>query len=57
MTKQRGGFLRGKRWVGIAAVNITNLSLKQKNQMFDIPKFKLNSNLIKQKLKENSIKP
>jgi hypothetical protein len=33
------------------------LNLKQKNQMFDIPKFKLNSNLIKQKLKENSIKP
>ena len=34
MTKQRGGFLRGKRWVGIAAVNITNLSLKQKNQIY-----------------------
>jgi hypothetical protein len=36
---------------------IFKLNLKQKNQMFDIPKFKLNSNLIKQKLKESSIKP
>ena len=42
MTKQRGGFLRGKRWVGIAAVNITNLSLKQKSQTY-IDKNKFNS--------------
>lgn len=32
------------------------LSFKQKNQMFEVPKFKINNNLINQKLKENSIK-
>ena len=32
------------------------LDLKQKNQIFKVLKFKLNNNLIKQKLKEGSIK-
>ena len=32
------------------------LNLKQKNQIFEVPKFKLNNNLIRQKLKESSIK-
>ena len=42
MTNQRGNFLRGKRWVGIVAVNITNLSLKQKSQTYiDEDRFKL----------------
>lgn len=32
------------------------LNLKQKNQMFEVPNFKLNNNLVKQKLKESSVK-
>lgn len=34
MTNMRHGFITGKRWVGIAAVNITNLSLRQKSKVF-----------------------
>ncbi len=34
MTKMRHGFITGKRWVGIAAVNITNLSLRQKSKVY-----------------------
>ena len=41
MTNLRNSFLMGKKWVGIAAVNITNLSLKQKSQVYiDPTKFK-----------------
>jgi hypothetical protein len=34
MTNMRHAFITGKRWVGIAAVNITNLSLRQKSKVF-----------------------
>jgi hypothetical protein len=34
MTSLRHGFITGKRWVGIAAVNITNLSLRQKSKVY-----------------------
>jgi hypothetical protein len=34
MTKMRHGFITGKRWVGISAVNITSLSLRQKSKVF-----------------------
>ena len=34
MTTMRHGFITGKRWVGIAAVNITNLSLRQKSKVY-----------------------
>ena len=34
MTNMRHAFISGKRWVGIAAVNITNLSLRQKSKVF-----------------------
>ena len=34
MTNLRHAFITGKRWVGIAAVNITNLSLRQKSQVY-----------------------
>jgi len=34
MTNMRHGFITGKRWVGIAAVNITNLSLRQKSKVY-----------------------
>jgi hypothetical protein len=34
MTKMRHAFITGKRWVGIAAVNITNLSLRQKSKVY-----------------------
>jgi len=34
MTNMRHAFITGKRWVGIAAVNITNLSLRQKSQVY-----------------------
>ena len=34
MTKMRHAFITGKRWVGIAAVNITNLSLRQKAKVY-----------------------
>jgi hypothetical protein len=34
MTDLRHAFITGKRWVGIAAVNITNLSLRQKSQVY-----------------------
>jgi hypothetical protein len=34
MTTMRHAFITGKRWVGIAAVNITNLSLRQKSQVY-----------------------
>lgn len=37
MTKLRHAFVTAKRWVGIAAVNITNLSLKQKSQVYIDP--------------------
>ena len=42
MTNLRNSFLMGKRWVGIVAVNITNLSLRQKIQAYiDPAKFDL----------------
>ena len=45
MTKLRHAFVTAKRWVGIAAVNITNLSLKQKSQVYiDPSRFALMSN-------------
>lgn len=34
MSKLRHSFITGKRWVGIAAVNITNLSLRQKSKVY-----------------------
>lgn len=34
MTNLRHAFITGKRWVGIAAVNITNLSLRQKSKVY-----------------------
>jgi hypothetical protein len=34
MTKLRHAFITGKKWVGIAAVNITNLSLRQKSKVY-----------------------
>lgn len=34
MTQLRHSFVVGKKWVGIAAVNITSLSLRQKSQIF-----------------------
>jgi hypothetical protein len=34
MTNLRHEFITGKRWVGIAAVNITNLSLRQKAKVY-----------------------
>lgn len=34
MTTMRHAFITGKRWVGIAAVNITNLSLRQKAKVY-----------------------
>jgi hypothetical protein len=34
MTNMRHAFITGKRWVGIAAVNITNLSLRQKSKVY-----------------------
>jgi hypothetical protein len=34
MTNMRHAFITGKRWVGIAAVNITNLSLRQKAKVY-----------------------
>ena len=34
MTSLRHAFITGKRWVGIAAVNITNLSLRQKAKVY-----------------------
>ena len=34
MTTLRNSFVTAKRWVGIAAVNITNLSLKQKSEVY-----------------------
>ena len=34
MTKMRHGFITAKRWVGIAAVNITNFSLRQKAKVY-----------------------
>jgi hypothetical protein len=34
MTTMRHGFITGKRWVGIAAVNITNLALRQKSKVY-----------------------
>ncbi|MCI4435493.1 MAG: hypothetical protein JHC33_01605 [Ignisphaera sp.] len=40
MTTLRNSFVTAKRWVGIAAVNITNLSLKQKSEVYiDTNKF------------------
>ena len=38
MTKLRHDFITGKTWVGIAAVNITGLSLRQKTQVYLDPK-------------------
>ena len=38
MTPLRNSFVMGKKWVGIVAVNITNLSLKQKSQVYIDPK-------------------
>ena len=37
MTKLRNAFVTAKKWVGIAAVNITNLSLKQKSKVYIDP--------------------
>ena len=37
LTNLRNSFLMGKRWVGIVAVNITNLSLRQKIQAYIDP--------------------
>jgi len=37
MTNLRNSFLMGKRWVGVVAVNITNLSLRQKIQAYIDP--------------------
>ena len=37
MTSLRHAFITGKRWVGIAAVNITNLSLRQKAKVYFDP--------------------
>jgi hypothetical protein len=34
MTNLRHAFITGKRWVGIAAINITNLSLRQKSKVY-----------------------
>jgi len=42
MTNLRNSFLMGKKWVGVVAVNITNLSLRQKIQSYiDPSKFDL----------------
>ena len=38
MTKLRNTFVTAKKWVGIAAVNITNLSLKQKSKVYIDPR-------------------
>jgi len=37
LTTLRNSFVTAKRWVGIAAVNITNLSLKQKSKVYIDP--------------------
>jgi hypothetical protein len=37
LTSMRNSFLTAKRWVGIAAVNITGLSVKQKSQIYIDP--------------------
>jgi hypothetical protein len=37
MTKLRHAFVTAKRWVGISSVNITNLSLRQKSQVYIDP--------------------
>lgn len=37
MSSRRHSFLLGKRWIGIAAVSITSLSLKQKSQVYIDP--------------------
>jgi hypothetical protein len=37
LTTLRNSFVTAKRWVGIAAVNITNLSLKQKSEVYIDP--------------------
>ena len=37
MTNLRNSFLMGKRWVGVVAINITNLSLRQKIQSYIDP--------------------
>jgi hypothetical protein len=37
LTSMRNSFLTAKRWVGIAAVNITGLSVKQKSQIYVDP--------------------
>jgi len=34
MTNMRHAFITGKRWVGIAAVNITSFSLRQKSKVY-----------------------
>lgn len=46
MTNLRHSFITGKRWVGIAAVNITNLSLRQKSKVYLDPSklFSLSAN-------------
>jgi hypothetical protein len=38
MSKLRHAFVVGKKWVGIAAVNITNLSLRQKGDIYIDPR-------------------
>jgi hypothetical protein len=50
MTKLRHAFVTAKRWVGIAAVNITNLSLKQKSQVYIDPARFVNVSLRDQKI-------
>src|SRR5690606_24841942 len=56
LTKLRHAFITGKRWVGIAAVNITGHSLTQKSEMFiDVNKFDNLSNLDKKILKDGSV--
>jgi len=56
MTNLRHAFLTGKKWVGIAAVNITAHSLFQKSQMFvDTDRFHLVPALDKKFLGDGSI--
>jgi alkylated DNA repair dioxygenase AlkB len=56
MTNLRNSFLMGKRWVGVVAVNITNLSLRQKIQSYvDPAKFSLLSEEDQELLGDGSV--
>jgi hypothetical protein len=50
MTTLRNTFVMAKKWVGIAAVNITNLSLKQKSKIYIDPARFTNASIRDQKI-------